>query len=141
MEDKSTLKYWKKQFNLAYNESINTWAYRWTLACWIQNGLTIIPNVNLVSNIGFNSDATHTKVRNKLASMVTKAISFPLQHPRFIIRDTQADNFTHIHVFKKFFFTRIRRRFSLILERAEKIHIIWAIVSTFKSHLFRKFIV
>ena len=28
----------------------------------MNSGLTIIPNINLINNIGFDSDATHTKM-------------------------------------------------------------------------------
>lgn len=36
------------------------WSYAWTYACWANNALSIIPKVNLVSNIGFGPDATNT---------------------------------------------------------------------------------
>lgn len=39
----------------------DTWDYQWTWSCWLQGGLTCTPRVNLVSNIGFGPDATHTK--------------------------------------------------------------------------------
>ena len=30
-----------------------TWDYQWAFACWLRSGLSVLPNVNLVSNIGF----------------------------------------------------------------------------------------
>lgn len=110
LEDKSTLKYWKKHFNYAYDESINTWAYRWTFACWVQNGLTILPNVNLVSNIGFNSDATHTKSSSRLANLPIEATNFPLQHPAFVIRDLQADKLTQFQVIEPDFLAKTTQK-------------------------------
>jgi len=38
-----------------------TWDYQWAYTCFINNGLCIMPNVNLVSNIGFSKEAFHTK--------------------------------------------------------------------------------
>jgi len=63
-------------------------------ASWLQNGLHILPNVNLVANIGFGVDATHTKSLRKCANMPVEAVGFPLQHPPFIIRDAAADDYT-----------------------------------------------
>ena len=88
------VKYWKKIFEITYKGRINSWAYRWTFACWIQGGLSILPNVNLASNIGFGEEATHTMSKSRLANMPVEVMTFPLQHPPYMIRDTLADEFT-----------------------------------------------
>ncbi|MBW4590064.1 glycosyltransferase [Aetokthonos hydrillicola Thurmond2011] len=86
---------WSNIFQNTYDGHINSWAYRWKLACWIQSGLTIIPNRNLVSNIGFNIDAVHTKdSRSPFANTPVEEIDFPLNHPKFVIRDAESDDFT-----------------------------------------------
>jgi len=36
------------------------WSYAWTYTCWANDALSIVPKVNLVSNIGFGPDATNT---------------------------------------------------------------------------------
>lgn len=95
--DDNAVIFWSKIFDATYtgNEKINSWAYRWTFSCWIQNGLTILSNVNLVSNIGFGLESTHAiDKRSKYSNMPTEAIRFPLKPPPLIIRDAQADNFT-----------------------------------------------
>lgn len=95
LEKPRAVKYWSKIFQATYEEDINSWAYRWTFACWLQNGLTILPNVNLVSNIGFGAEGTHTKnSRNPFANLPYENMFFPLKHPPFIIRDSEADKFT-----------------------------------------------
>lgn len=86
--------YWLKRFDFTYDNLINSWAYRWTFACWIQSGLSILPNINLVSNIGFSSEGTHTVKPNKFANIPSEAMPFPIQHPPFVIRDSEADAFT-----------------------------------------------
>ncbi|MDZ4786025.1 MAG: glycosyltransferase family 2 protein [bacterium] len=105
------VKYWEDIFQDISENLINSWAYRWLFACWLQNGLTVLPNVNLVSNIGFNCDATHTKNIKRLANIPAHSITFPLDHPQFIIRDTQADEFTQRSVFNSGILTRIRLKF------------------------------
>ncbi len=42
---------WTKIFQSVYEGRIDTWDYQWTFASWLQNGLTILPNINLVQNI------------------------------------------------------------------------------------------
>jgi len=104
-----SIKYWENIFQDTTENLINSWAYRWLFACWLQNGLTVLPNVNLVSNIGFNCDATHTKNINRLANIPAHSITFPLDHPQFIIRDTQADDFTQRNVFRLSLLSQIKR--------------------------------
>ena len=84
-------KYWAKYFQLTYEGNKDSWFYRWLFACWIQSGLAITPNVNLVSNIGFGSDGTPTLGDSPFASLPTEAMSFPLIHPSFVIQNKQAD--------------------------------------------------
>ena len=87
-------KYWYKVFNAVYDGKIDTWDYQWVLASWAQGMVSIIPRVNLVSNIGFGSEATHTCEKNKYSSMDINSIEFPLKHPDIILPHKEADNYT-----------------------------------------------
>jgi|LakMenEpi03Aug12_release.lakeMendotaPanAssembly.Ray.scaffolds.fasta_scaffold148280_3 hypothetical protein len=101
LEETQAVKYWTKIFQATYDNKNDSWAYRWTFSCWIQNGLTILPNQNLVSNIGFGEGATHTATKNsRLANISRQEMIFPLKHPPFILRDVSLDKFTHNSVFK-----------------------------------------
>jgi hypothetical protein len=63
-------KYWEEIFDRTHKKEIDTWDYSWAASVWYNNGLTLTPNVNLISNIGFNTDATHTtSSNNKLANL------------------------------------------------------------------------
>jgi len=46
-----------------YNE-IDTWDYQWSFARFINKLYTVVPKFNLVTNIGFRGDATHTRGNN-----------------------------------------------------------------------------
>lgn len=95
-------RYWSRIFEHMYNQEINAWAARWTYACWCQNGLTILPSVNLVSNIGFGEDGTHTVDQDMAyAALSTQPMAFPLQHPQHVIRDKRADKFTNRVMFAR----------------------------------------
>ena len=97
--DKKSVRYWRKIFENVYQGKIDTWDYQWTFSCWIQNALTILPNVNLVSNIGFGSEAVHTTIKNKSAKMETEPMTFPVSHPEYVLCDLLADSITEKRVF------------------------------------------
>ncbi len=92
--------HWTRVFDMAYEGlRVDSWAYRWTFSCWAQNGLTIIPARNLVTNIGFGPDATHTGLVNKALELPQEELTFPLNHPQTMVRDVDADRWTSINVF------------------------------------------
>lgn len=73
-----------------YRNEIDTWDYQWGFVKNYQNALSIVPTRNLVVNIGFGLDATHTTTGNTPLTAKSE-IKFPLQHPPFILADTQHD--------------------------------------------------
>jgi hypothetical protein len=85
--------------NDVYADRIDTWAYPWTACVWYHGGLTATPNVNLVSNIGFGVEATHTTSGNSpLAEMNTEALG-EICHPSLIEQDVDADRYVFDHNF------------------------------------------
>ena len=93
-------RYWTEEFDDTYHGAINTWAYRFMFCCWLHNGLTALPNVNLVSNIGCRSDATHTREPTPLANLPVGEIG-PLRHPQAVSRCIEADEYTAQHVYQR----------------------------------------
>ena len=56
--------------------------------------------MNLVRNIGFIADSTHTAdPESHLANMKSYELSFPLQHPEQIFRNVRADGYTDKKIF------------------------------------------
>jgi hypothetical protein len=98
--------YWSYIFDKCYAGEIDTWDYQWVLSCWGQSGLTVLPNINLVTNIGFGNNATHTTYKNaKEANIPAYKIEFPLNHPPYIIRDMVADQYTEMTCYNNFTLT------------------------------------
>ncbi len=92
--DLSLVGYWTNIFDRVYQHQIDTWDYQWLFHCWNQNRLAIIPNTNLISNIGFGEDATHTVGKDKFHGMQAESVDFPLLHPSSVSRDSLADRYT-----------------------------------------------
>lgn len=89
--------YWTRIFeDIFTTRNYYTWDYMWHYACWSQHGLSIIPRVNLVSNIGFGSDATHTTEIAPQAALPTAELS-EIQHPPVVIRHRTADHYDFHH--------------------------------------------
>ena len=84
---------WLANFEAVFEKRLDTWDYQWTYAIWANGGLGILPNINLISNIGFRIDATHTRSEdNKYANMKTDR-SEKIIHPTFVIQDKVADDY------------------------------------------------
>ncbi len=92
--------YWTKIFDRVANNEIDTWDYQWLYSCWLQNGLSILPNCNLVSNIGFNAEATHTKSTDNSQANLPVDNTWNMKFPLFITQNCQADVYTFNFVFK-----------------------------------------
>ena len=83
---------WTRIFEKVHRREIDAWAYQWVFHCWIHGRLAISPNVNLVRNIGFGTNATHTTgEKNKFTQLEMEPMDFPLSHPPFLVRDTVSD--------------------------------------------------
>ena len=61
--------------------------------------MSIVPRVNLVTNIGFGADATNTKSADRFANVPTAPISFPLKHPAQVAADAREDRRVHAAIF------------------------------------------
>ncbi|MFT6127434.1 MAG: hypothetical protein ACJAVA_001924 [Flavobacteriaceae bacterium] len=114
----SIQKQWSDIFLKVSNGKIDTWDYQWTYAALANSGLTILPNKNLISNIGFGPDATHTtNLESENSKLPIHEMNYPLIHPSFIIQNVTADEFTESKMFaKKNIFLRIINRISRLLK-------------------------
>lgn len=95
---KSFRDYWISIFEKTAIKEIDTWDYQWTFAVWNNKGLTVLPNVNLISNIGFGKDATHTNRESSFSNMKTQDIGTIL-HPKKIKVESKADRYTSDKVY------------------------------------------
>jgi hypothetical protein len=98
--DATIRNYWQKNFDLVYTNRKDTWDVQWQYTMFLHRGLALHPNVNLVSNIGFQTGATHTiDDFDPMANRKSERIEDMLQHPKILEPDTDADRYT----FKTYF--------------------------------------
>jgi hypothetical protein len=66
---------------MAIAESLNTWDI--SLAVWVRQKrkLTVVPRINLIENIGFGADATHTKFEAFDVQVPANNFLGPIRHP------------------------------------------------------------
>lgn len=84
--------YWWKGADAAMKGELDTWDYLWGVTRYRNNYLVIRPKVNLVANIGFGADATHTGGAANELYLGTESLEFPLQHPNIIVPDKISDD-------------------------------------------------
>lgn len=90
---------WAQIFNQLKAGQIDTWDYQLTFINFFNNSLSVIPNVNLISNIGFGDGATHTiDAGNRYNSLPHQPLG-EIIHPLYIVPQKQADYDTLAHDF------------------------------------------
>ena len=83
--------YWQSVFQSVYDGNIDTWDYQWVYSIWANSGLSIAPARNLVRNIGFHSEATHTKGDTVYSSLGAEELDLPLTHPTTLLASSDKD--------------------------------------------------
>ncbi len=111
LDTPAAIDYWTQIFDEVYDgDKLHIWDYQWTFACWQHQGLCILPQVDLVTNIGFTPDGTHTIRQNQFADLRLGKIDFPLHHPPEVIRDRHADIFIQESKFNLDLWARLKRK-------------------------------
>ena len=71
-----------------------TWDHQWQYTVMSQHGLSIYPATNLISNLGFRSDATQTTMDGgSAAELPLNAMTFPLVHPPIVAHNPRLEKF------------------------------------------------
>lgn len=74
-------RYWVRFYKALKSGKYTFWDTKWLLSIWVSGGVSIAPNMNMILNIGFGSNATHTSHDWDKLKMVINAPDFPLRHP------------------------------------------------------------
>lgn len=98
--DKSQQKHWIKTFDDA--KGVDTWDYQWLFARWYHDGLSIVPNTNLIYNIGFNKEGTHTIIEPHWYESAISGNNTlgQIEHPKELKVDINADDYLFKNSYK-----------------------------------------
>ena len=83
--------YWTNIFDASRRNLFDSWGYRWIYSVIEHGGIACYPVQNLISNLGFRGDATHTIVnehqpQSPRANLSLGKLEFPLVHPTVVAR-------------------------------------------------------
>jgi hypothetical protein len=86
---------WSKILKRLVENKIDTWDYQWTITILLNNGLSIMPNTNLIKNIGFGENATHTNnIKSNIPQPEIEDLPEKINHPIAIFPQKEADLIT-----------------------------------------------
>jgi hypothetical protein len=122
--DNALTLYWEKIFNQVHSNEIDTWDYQWVFTCWKESGLDIVPVHNLIENLGFGPDATHTIMETPqlLLESLPSDLDFPLRHPNAVERNHVADQYFERLIFNIQPITSIQLENPMPLPSIENLH-------------------
>lgn len=102
-------------------ENISYWDVQWQTIRYLQNQLAIIPQKNMITNIGIGADSTHAQNAKKdvkagqkigkISFLFNKRyeLEFPLKHPEYMIPNLRYDRRVDRSLFPPFFLRLIRK--------------------------------
>lgn len=92
LQTKKGVRYWTQALDSITKRGFDTWDFQFTFMAWENRMLTVVPSCNLVSNIGFGPEATHT-VNNSspFANQLTRPMKLPVVEKFEVSRDLRFD--------------------------------------------------
>ena len=90
-EAQENREYWKDKFERSSSGALDTWDYQWTFTLWLNGMLSITPEKNLVTNLGFDSRATHTTASDASGANLKLESLMSVIHPSCLLADFDAD--------------------------------------------------
>jgi hypothetical protein len=113
LPDRRSIAYWTRILDAMHDGTgSNTWDYQWIYTAWAKDWMCIVPSRNLIQNIGFGPDATHTTGTDPGAYLSRPAhtMSFPLRHPPAITELRQHTIQMQRRIYAPGVFRKIQRR-------------------------------
>ena len=81
-----------QKFDAVHDGRLDSWGFAWTFAMLVDGGVAAMPTKNLITNIGFDSEATHTRRPSRAGAVPTHSLERPLRHPPSTTPDDRFDH-------------------------------------------------
>ncbi len=115
-EEEAEQRHWA--FVWDHSREIDNWDAQWSYVALSRGLLSINPNRNLITNVGFGDEATNaTEDPLGIARRALEGISFPLVHPPEVRRNLDADRAAS-QLFRRPKYERLRRAAYHVLQAA-----------------------
>jgi len=119
-ENKTAQTYFLDHLKAVYEKKIDAWDAQILFMLWANNGLGVVPNTNLVTNIGVGEGSVNTLGNiSNINFLPIGEIGFPLKHPKVMIPDLVADEFI-MKVFKINTINILRNKFKIFVVKILK---------------------
>jgi hypothetical protein len=109
--------FWISAFDQARADlqKVNTWDFSWMFTVRSLGGLCVVPNANLVENLGIGVDSTHTGADSAHLRIPSASLALPLRHPRSRSVDRFADErITRVYCRQTAWLDSIRSRLRIL---------------------------
>jgi hypothetical protein len=117
-DDPRAVAYWTRIFDAMYEKrGPNTWDYQWLYTCLKNNSLAAVSSVNLIANIGFGKEATHTIEKDARFILSGRQAKFPLKHPHGVNPLRSLDSRRVQDMFSTPIFHRVSRKARRVASR------------------------
>lgn len=93
--------------------AIDAWSFQWIFANVSQSRLAVVPRHNLIVNIGFGEEATHTTFRNPVVPTVATDLVLPTRPARIV----HADHVYDRSLSRRLYRGRLRSKFDSLMNR------------------------
>lgn len=95
---------WNRVFDLAHLGVTGSWDHQWVYAMWKNKGMSIIPSINLIQNIGSTSSRSVSKNKNKFVpvsehNFLLNELKFPIVSPTLIAADRELESWYFSNVY------------------------------------------
>lgn len=90
--------FWSANFHMMARHMVDTWDLQLVFAAMADGALTVTPNVNLVENVGFRHDATHT-LRTPVYLRPVQSMGLPTD-PVPVVLDERAERWLMDNVYE-----------------------------------------
>jgi hypothetical protein len=91
LKDKGVSSFFIKNVKDSISGKLNTWDYMWTFYNMTEGRLSVVPQKNFISNIGFGEDATHTKSLSDMAKIKREKLDKKISHPVDVLPSKEID--------------------------------------------------
>ena len=115
---------WRDIMDRTYDGRLpSAWDYQFIFTAWRLGAYGCVPEVNLVENIGFGPEATHTVHPDDWVTRLrAEEIKFPLRHPASVEIDHEGDRRYELKLRGGGFWAAVERKLRRVLRLPDAVH-------------------